>query len=125
MVKLYFPVIIFILVSFFLLTGISAQISSSFIIIEKGKEADSSPYIEALNKADMNNYRLLDKRVRIIFDAGVIAELLSAKELSAKGIKIQLDKFREEFPVNFQLPQFALKNGFIIALYKAKGKTSQ
>lgn len=113
-------------ISIFLFSGrMYAQIIPTFTVLEKGKAENIYLYEDALNNADMNNYRLLDKRVKIIFDAGVIAELLSAKELSAKGIKIQLDEFREEFPVNFQLPQFALKDGFIIALYKPKGKTSQ
>ncbi len=102
--------------------NISAQSIPTFSITEKGKAEDISSYTEALNKADMSNYRLLFQRVKIHFENGITVELFSAKELSEKGMKINLNDFREEFPANFQMPEFTLKDGYIIALYKPRDK---
>ena len=112
-------VILFLLFNTFL----SAQNVSTFVILEKENIGDILLYTEALNMADMNNYRLAEKRVKISFTSGVVAELFSARELSEMGINIKGLDFRKDFEHGFQLPEFSLsENGYIIALYKVRTK---
>lgn len=119
--KLYFHFVFLILI-FPFHQSVSAQDTATFIIVGN-ENADIDRYIEALNNADMSNFRLQDKRVRITFTSGVEIELLSAKELAGKGMKIEVAGFLKEFDPRYQLPQFSLAgNGHILALYQSRIK---
>lgn len=120
--KLYLY-LVFLIFLFSLHQNIFAQDTAAFVITGNRNAENTERYIEALNKADMSNYRLQDKRVRITFTSGVEIELLSAKELAEKGMKIEVAGFLKEFDTGYQLPQFSLDgNGHILALYQPRIK---
>jgi len=93
--------------------------ATTFVIKDKANVQDLSRYIHALNKANMETYRLLNKRTVLTFEPQkVIVELLSAKELEAKGNKIDLASYQTEFPQSFEMPVFSLStDGWLLARY--------
>lgn len=118
--KVIYLVIFF---SLHLLTTAGAQIKEAFTIVDNGGVADLTPYIEALNNADMNSFRLLSKRVKIKFDTGVEAELFSAKEISISGAFINLEIFKDDFQPGFIMPAFSIsENGYVLAKYPLRTK---
>ncbi|MFH1320864.1 MAG: hypothetical protein ABII90_09465 [Bacteroidota bacterium] len=56
----------------------------SFTIIENGSVPDIKPYVDALNNANFDKYRLLDGRRILKFNTGLQVELYSANELYEK-----------------------------------------
>ena len=97
----------------------------TYNILDKGSVKNVQPYIDALNKSNMQYQRLRNARTTIIFNTGVSVQLFSAAELIANGRKIQLTDYPESFDSNRQEPQFSLgPNDFIMEqvtpLYKHK-----
>jgi len=60
------------------------KLAEAFTITKNGSVIDIQPYKEALNKIDLEKYRLKDKRRILKFDTGVEVQLKSANELSGK-----------------------------------------
>ena len=87
----------------------------SYIITEKAHVGDINIYITAIEKANWDKYRLVDERRVITFKKGVKIELLSANEMTEKGIEINLSKVMKQSPKGIYQPIFVLNNnGFII-----------
>tara|TARA_B110000285_G_C15094120_1_gene600876 strand:- start:1205 stop:1564 length:360 start_codon:yes stop_codon:yes gene_type:complete len=106
-----------------LIIGFSLLISSttlfgqdkSYVITDEALVGDISIYITAIEKANWDKYRIVDERRVITFKKGVKIELLSANEMTEKGIEINLSKVMKQSPKGIYQPIFVLNNnGFII-----------
>lgn len=105
------------------ITAQEKKISPTFRFISTPPQEDIIAYFNALQQADLSNYRLSNKRVSISFNNGITVELFSANELIEMGLKINPDDFQPEYPEGFILPEFSLAtNGYIIATYPARIK---
>jgi hypothetical protein len=82
-------------------------VPNSFVILNNNDAQKTAFYTQAIEAADMEQYRLRDKRVRLTFENGFEAELYSAKELFLNGSAIHISSY----PVSHgqgQLPVFAV-----------------
>ncbi len=68
------------------------QQESTYVITKNANVNNINSYTVALDGANLDQYRLLDKRRVLTFVSGVEVELLSANELTAKGITVNLQK---------------------------------
>lgn len=98
--------------------ALSAQtktIPNSFIILNNSNADKTAFYTQSIGAANMEQYRLRDKRVRLVFENGFEAELYSAKELFVNGQPLNINNY----PVSHgqgQLPVFTvLPNGHLAA----------
>ena len=75
--------------------------SPTFVIINDGGVGDIQVYIDALNSNNLDKYRHFEQRTVLEFKRGVAVELLSASELSALGIPVDLGlvSHNEDAPV--------------------------
>jgi len=73
------------------LTAQTAPASRSFEIVSTGSVQNISDYINALEHTFLDRYRAVDYRTLMHFQEGVVVELLSAKELRAMGIPVNMD----------------------------------
>ena len=85
-------VVVFLITSSALFSNSLAQ-PNTFEIVLNGNITDVTQYITAMNNADFSNYFYQNTRRKIVFESGVVIELLSVRELEAKGIQIQQQKF--------------------------------
>lgn len=77
-------------ISFFSFSGFTQE--NTYQIIN-GTEFDNiQEYKQALNNADMDAYRFIHERRRIIFESGVIVELLSVDELKSANIPVKEER---------------------------------
>jgi hypothetical protein len=72
---------------------------SSYRFVNPTMVADTQPYANALNRSDLDRYRYLDERNVLVFDTGLHVELLSANELLAQGLPVNMNRVRTEKPV--------------------------
>ena len=107
--------------SFFFSTSIFSQEASSsvfFQITNNGSVGDIQPYKDAIAKANWNCYRLMTKRRTLNFDSGVIVELFSVDELSAKGNKVDTSCLTDEKNISSEQPLYHLsESGIIIEMH--------
>lgn len=98
---------------------------TTYVILNKGSVSNIQPYIDALNKANMHNHRLRDKRYTITFDTGVTVQLFSATEMKANGKQINPEDYPEEFDSQRVEPAFSLgANNFIMEMHYNRNKTT-
>jgi hypothetical protein len=92
---------------------------ATFVIKDKAAVTDVNRYTTALNNANMEAYRLLDKRSVLVFEPQkVVVELLSARELVALGKKIDPANYPATFPATFEMPVFSISaGGWLMARY--------
>jgi hypothetical protein len=94
----------------------------SYKIVSNGTVQDVKPYKDALNAADMDKYRLRDKRVTIVFETGVKVELFSASELIAMGYNVTITDFEAERAAGQQITFALAANNYILELHTPTGK---
>jgi hypothetical protein len=101
----------------FVFLGAKAQ--TSFVIKDAANVKNTQPYIQALSKANMEPYRLQQKRSTLVFEPEkVLVELISAQEMAAAGTKIAVSDYPLAFPATFEMPIFSLSaNGWLLARY--------
>jgi len=98
-------------------------IPNSFSILNNKNPEKAGFYKTSIEAADMEQYRLRDKRSRLIFDNGFEIELLSAKELFLKNQKININNYETALSQNAEPPVFAvLDNGHLTARVFSKSK---
>lgn len=113
----YFICILFV---FIFASSFSQEANSpgSFQIINNGNVADIQLYNVAIHKADMENYRYKTKRNTILFDNGLKAELISAEEMFAQGMKVNTNNYSDTRDPLYIQPVFHLNdNGTLSAMY--------
>jgi len=87
----------------------------SYIITNEAQVRDINLYISAIENTNWDKYRLINERTIITFQKGVKIELLSADEMTEKGLEVDLTKILKEKPTHLYKPTFVLgKNGYII-----------
>jgi hypothetical protein len=87
----------------------------SYLITDEAQVGDINIYITAIEKANWDKYRMIDERRVIKFKKGVIIELLSANEMTEKGMEINQSLVLKQSPTGIYQPLFVLSdNGFII-----------
>jgi len=87
---------------------------NSFAIVNNTSPNPDEFYRNSIAAADMEQYRLRDKRLRLEFENGFEVELYSAKELFVSGQALNLNLYQQES--GGQLPVFAiLPNGHLTA----------
>lgn len=72
---------------------------SSYRFVNPTVVNDTQLYANALNRSDLDRYRYRDERNVLLFDTGLQVELLSANELLAQGLPVNLNHVRTEKPV--------------------------
>ena len=98
----------------------------SYIITEKAHVSDINIYITAIEKANWDKYRLVDERRVITFKKGVKIELLSANEMTEKGLEIHLSKVMKQASNGKYQPLFVLsESGVIIEQHSYQTKRKQ
>ncbi|MBS1647737.1 MAG: hypothetical protein JST67_10390 [Bacteroidetes bacterium] len=103
--------------------GMSQTIPKSFTIANNNHPEKEAYYIQQIEKANMENYRLKSKDVVLKFENGFTCTMLSAKTLFTNGFQVNPANYPEEFPKDFSLPSMRiLDDGTLYALYKPKGK---
>jgi hypothetical protein len=113
------------LLLFLICSFASAQQPETFILRNKGSVSDITPYVKALQAADLTADRYLDKRRIFRFTSGLEVELLSANELIAQGVKVDVSRLctkKESDPD----PIYTLSaTGYILKGYPSHGKVSK
>jgi len=101
----------------------SVTISSTYKLEAKTLKQVKSYYANALDKANMESYRLKNDDVVISFKDGAKCILYSASRMSNQGMKINLSDYKNKFPEEFTLPIFSVhQSGHLLADYKKKLK---
>ncbi|MBI4932202.1 MAG: hypothetical protein HY841_15695 [Bacteroidetes bacterium] len=111
---------VFILSIFFCKNIFSQQTAApaTFQITNNGTAADIQPYKDAINNANMENYRCKTKRNTILFDNGLKAELISAGEMLALGKNVNINQYSDTRDPLYIQPVFHLNdNGTLSAMY--------
>lgn len=80
----------------------------SFVIINQGAVQDLKPYVDALNGNDIDKYRHVDHRTTMVFKEGVIVELISASEMQALGLPVDLSAVNTSAVDRMRHSQFTL-----------------
>lgn len=94
-----------------------------FKIVNNNSGHNNQYYIDALEKANMESYRLKNKDVELTFKEGVSCILISAVKLSEHDKNIDLNLYKEDFPTGYILPTFSINpDGYLLADYKKKLK---
>ena len=62
----------------------------SFVITNPGTVRNINAYVEALTKNDIDKYRHMSHRTTMVFVEGVEVQLLSAVEMQALGLTVDL-----------------------------------
>ncbi|HXB42397.1 MAG TPA: hypothetical protein VNZ49_17795 [Bacteroidia bacterium] len=114
LLKTFFIMIVLV----FTQVNLSAQtktLANSFVILNNKLPEKTAFYTKSIEAADMEQYRLRDKRVHLEFENGFEVELYSAKELFVKGEILNINNY----PVTHgtgKLPVFGiLPNGHLTA----------
>jgi hypothetical protein len=94
--------------------------SASFVITQDGN-LNVTPYNTALESANLDHYRLVNERRFLVFDTGVVVELLSSNELNAQGISFDPRRIITDSSIAATHPAiFKLAaNGHILETYDA------
>lgn len=110
---------------FFTSVTVKSQIpDNSFRIIANSVLDQETFYRQSIASANLESYRLRDKRVKLTFKEGFEVELFSAIEMKQAG-NTQYDpiQYPEDFPIDFILPIFAIHpNGMLSAEFTTHSK---
>ncbi len=93
--------------------------NETFRIINLPNLPDLSLYENAMEEANFDSYRFLDKRRNLTFESGVVIELFSVNEVKALGIVIDETKATSsKLPKGYIPPTYKITNaGEIVAVY--------
>ncbi len=98
-------------------------IPNSFVFISNTNPEKEAFYKKSILAADMEQYRLRDKRVRLTFDNGFEIELLTAKELFLNNQKINMNVYETTLAPEAEQPVFTiLDSGHLTARVYSKSK---
>jgi len=105
----------FLLIAITVISAFAFTVARSWVILNPNAVQNVASYEAALDKADLDKYRYVDKRNTLTFDTGLQVELLSANELTAAGLPVNLNKVRTAEPSFDTKPVFSLgANGIIL-----------
>ncbi|MDZ4845190.1 MAG: hypothetical protein SH857_06530 [Chitinophagales bacterium] len=91
--------------------------AQSFVIVNSGSVRNIQAYIAALNGNDIDKYRHIDQRTTMLFQEGVEVKLLSATEMQALGLPVDLSAVNTTAVDRMRHSQFKLhESGRILEL---------
>tara|TARA_B100000809_G_scaffold260154_1_gene306550 strand:+ start:4602 stop:4994 length:393 start_codon:yes stop_codon:yes gene_type:complete len=90
--KTIFPSLFLTIIGIFILTSAGFSQKNTYEVATKNNVANISDYTDAMDKADFDSYRYINKTRKITFKSGVVIELLSANELKEKNISFDASK---------------------------------
>ncbi len=88
---------------------------NSFVIMNNKSPEKTDFFAKSIEAADMEQYRLRDKRVHLEFENGFEVELYSAKELFVKGATININSYQVSIGKGQQPVFDILPNGHLTA----------
>ena len=93
--------------------------NETFRIINLPNLPDLSLYENAMEEANFDSYRFIDKRRNLTFESGVVIELFSVNEVQALGIVIDETKATsDELPQGYTPPTYKITpDGKIVAVH--------
>lgn len=96
----------------------------TYKIVKENNLTNVSDYITAMDKANFDSYRYVNNRRKLVFNTGLIIELLSVQELENSGIAVDASKAMVYDPKKLiQNPVYRLNNnGHIIAEFQTANK---
>jgi hypothetical protein len=112
----------FLLIAITVMSTLAFTVAKSWIILNPATVQNIADYESALDKADLDKYRYVDKRNTLTFDNGLQVELLSANELNAAGLPVNMNKVRTVEPEFDTHPVFSLGAGGIILEVQTRTK---
>ena len=92
--------------------GIAQQnqtIPGSFSIIGEDNQTQKTFYVQSIEKADMEKFRLRNEDVALHFQNGFECVLFSAKSLIIKGINVDPNLYPDQFKATYTLPVFTIQ----------------
>ena len=111
--KKHLTLVLILLISKFAWSQTSAQ--SFDCQIKAGYQGISkTEIITKITKANLESYRLQDKRITLSFDNGFDIVLLSAKELEQMGLIHNATTYQSAYSPTFKMPHFHLNDAGII-----------
>lgn len=84
-------------------------IPGSFSVIGEDDQTKRSFYVQSIEKADMEKFRLKNEDVALHFQNGFECVLFSAKSLIIKGISVNPNMYPEQFQPTYTLPVFTIQ----------------
>ena len=93
--------------------------NETFRIINLPNLPDLSLYENAMEEANFDSYRFINKRRNLTFESGVVIELFSVNEVQALGIVIDETKATsDELPQGYTPPTYKITpDGKIVAVH--------
>ena len=92
LLKLFFAAV-FLICSGADLRAQNKTLANSFVIVNNKAPEKTEFFTKSILAADMEQYRLRDKRVHLEFENGFEIELYSAKELFVKGENLNMNNY--------------------------------
>lgn len=94
--------------------------SKTFVVIKGAGTKDAELATTAVEKADMEIFRLRSSRRTIAFKSGVVIELLSADEMKAAGFDVDPAHYTLHLPDNYKEPVYDIAvNGQLIQYFES------
>lgn len=84
-------------------------IPGSFSLIGEDNQAKKTFYVQSIESADMEKFRLRNEDVALHFQNGFECVLFSAKSLIVKGIDVNPNLYQEKFAPTYVLPVFTIQ----------------
>ena len=113
------------LLGMFLLLSCGSMVAQSsqrtYVISDQAGVQDLEPFIKALDKANLENYRFEDARRRLNFDNGMKVDLLSVNELKAFGIEVSASA-RKAAREPKRNAVFTVRNGYLLEMVRPARK---
>jgi len=98
-------------------------IPGTFVFINNTAPEKEAFYKKSIEAADMEQYRLREKRVRLTFENGFEIELLSAKEIFLNNQSININNYETALAPGTEQPVFSvLDSGHLAAKVFSKSK---
>jgi len=85
--------------------------TNDYIVLNTSGVTTPETYIAALDDANWEQFRLLDQKRQFKFENGFTFELKSAREILTLGYPVDLNKYSNHIPVNYQPPVLKLLAG--------------
>ena len=84
-------------------------IPGSFSIIGEDNQTQKTFYVQSIEKADMEKFRLRNDDVALHFQNGFECVLFSAKSLIIKGFNVDPNLYKDKFDLTYTLPVFTIQ----------------
>ncbi len=97
-------------------TQAQTNITNDYVVISTGEVTNSQPYLDALDAANWESYRLRNNRSHLSFANGFTIELKSAIELVNSGISVNPSNYKLENSQGYSSPILVLMPGNIIGI---------